>query len=274
MKVRTSKRKNETGYLLLSVMLLITVMLIMLSVEAPRIAQQIQREKEEELVHRGEQYAIAIRKFFHKNGNYPTSIEQLEDTNHIRYLRKRYKDPFTGETDWKLIHAGEADIPLPKNNNPGLQGSGNPGLQGSTNPGLQGGTNPASPQPTPTGATGLNAGPGISAGTPGGQGGGNQLGTLTTSGLTGTGQTIGGGGIIGVASVSKKTGIKEFNEKDEYDEWYFVYDPRLEQSVAVFGGSAKAGIIVAAPRIGGATAAAPGASPSASPTPAPTQQSR
>ena len=35
---------------------------------------------------------------------------------------------------------------------------------------------------------------------------------------------------MGVASVSKKHGIKEFNDKDEYDQWYFVYDLRLEQS--------------------------------------------
>jgi hypothetical protein len=89
--------------------------------------------------------------------------------------------------------------------------------------------------------------------------------------VPGTGQTIGGGGIIGVASVSKKTGIKEFNDKNEYDEWYFVYDPRLEQSAAAFGGSSMAGIIVASPRAGGAAAAAP-EGPSG--TPARTPQGR
>lgn len=248
--------------MLLAVMLLVTVMLTMLAIEAPRIAQEIQRDKEEELVHRGEEYAIAIRKFFHKNGNYPTSVEQLEDTNHIRYLRKRYKDPFTGEANWKMVHAGEADIPLPKNNNPGLQGSGNPGLQGSTGPGT--------PQQAPNTTAGLNPNPGLAAGGPVAQGGGGQLGTLKTSGLPGTGQTIGGGGVIGVASVSKKTGIKEFNDKNEYDEWYFVYDPRLEQSAAVFGGSSMAGVIVASPRAGGAAAAAPD-SPAANPAPSPQQ---
>ena len=51
----------------------------------------------------------------------------------------------------------------------------------------------------------------------------------------GNGQTVGGGQIMGVASVSKKQSIKEFNDKDHYDEWYFVYDLRLEQS----GGAAS-----------------------------------
>ena len=45
---------------------------------------------------------------------------------------------------------------------------------------------------------------------------------------------------MGVASMSKKTSIKEFNGNNEYDQWLFIYDPRLEQSMG--------GIIVAAPR--------------------------
>ena len=64
---------KESGYVLLAVMLTLTLMLILLSVEAPRIAQQIKREKEEELVHRGKDYATAVKRFVHKNGGrYPT----------------------------------------------------------------------------------------------------------------------------------------------------------------------------------------------------------
>src|SRR6185437_9816752 len=121
-----SKTRNQKGYLLLSVMLLIAIMLLMLSIEAPRMAQQIKREKENELIHRGKEYAKAVRKYVRKTGNYPTSLEQLEDTNHIRFLRKRYEDPITGKADWKLIHQGEAEIKIPQNNN-------NSTLQG-TNP--------------------------------------------------------------------------------------------------------------------------------------------
>src|SRR5437899_6663766 len=89
-------RSAQSGYVLLALMLAVTLILIALSVEAPRIAQQIKREKEEELVHRGKDYATAIKRFVHKNGGrFPVSVEQLEDTNHVRYLRKRYKDPMT-----------------------------------------------------------------------------------------------------------------------------------------------------------------------------------
>lgn len=241
-----SNRCGESGYVLLAVLLAVTLILVAMSIELPRIAQQIKREREEELVHRGKDYATAVKRFVHKNGGrYPLSVEQLEDTNHIRFLRKRYKDPITGEADWKMVHAGEAqiNIPTPK---PGLSGPGgvNPGLSG---PGA--GINPPGTPATsgvtpPSGIAQLNPNPsGSTFGQPSTQGG--NLGSLTTSNI-GNGPTVGGGQIIGVASVSKKQSIKEFNDKDHYDEWYFVYDLRLEQS----GGT---GVTVAEPRIGGST---------------------
>ncbi|MBZ5504406.1 MAG: hypothetical protein LAO78_02865 [Acidobacteriia bacterium] len=237
-------RSTESGYVLLAVMLAFALILLALSIEAPRIAQQIKRDKEEELVHRGKDYATAVKRFVHKNGGrYPLSIEQLEDTNHVRFLRKKYKDPMTGEADWRLVHVGEAQVNIPAPN-PNGNPSGTSSLQSSP---LGGPTNPpvnntASPQP--------QAQPANS----------NTLGTLTTSNI-GNGQTLGGGQIIGVASVNKNQSIKEFNEKDHYDEWFFVYDLRLEQS----GGT---GVTVAAPRGAAGTAGALGtAAPTASPTP-------
>jgi type II secretory pathway pseudopilin PulG len=238
-------RSKESGYVLLAVMLTLTLMLILLSVEAPRIAQQIKRDKEEEMIHRGKDYATAVKRFVHKNGGrYPASIEQLENTNHVRFLRKKYVDPMTGESDWKMVHVGEAQINIPAPN-PGLSGGGgqNPGLFNSG----PGGNPPPGTPPTGLAQT-QNPPPGQPQNQAGGTG---QLGSLTTTGI-GNGQTIGGGQIMGVASVSKGHAIKEFNDKDQYDEWYFVYDLRLEQS----GGS---GVTVAAPRAGGNTAGGSGA---------------
>jgi hypothetical protein len=284
-------------------MLLVTLMLIGLSVELPRISQQIKREKEEELVHRGEEYAKAIKKYRRKMGGLPTSIEQLEDTNHIRFLRKRYKDPFTGE-DFKLIHAGEAKIPLPQNNNSTLQAT-NPGIQGSTfnsgapssnNNGGASSFNSGAPSATPSGTAGtLNNGTGSTGGgagfssspslftggtgllgsTPSGQPGANgQVGSLQTENVGGPGALqVGGGGIIGVASTSKKSGIKEFNDTSEYDQWYFVYDPRLEQATGQ-NASATAGIVVGAPiaNTGGSGNSTGQNPPQPTGTPAPTSQ--
>ena len=128
-------RSKESGYVLLAVMLTLTLMLIALSVEAPRIAQQIKRDKEEELIHRGKDYATAVKRFVHKNGGrYPASIEQLENTNHVRFLRKKYVDPITGESDWKMVHVGEAEIKIPAPNPNGNQNGPTGTLQSSPPP--------------------------------------------------------------------------------------------------------------------------------------------
>jgi hypothetical protein len=142
------------------------------------------------------------------------------------------------------VHVGEAQINIPAPN-PGLSGGGgqNPGLFNS---------GPGGNPPPGTPPTGLAQTQNPPSGQPQNQAGGTgQLGSLTTTGI-GNGQTIGGGQIMGVASVSKGHAIKEFNDKDQYDEWYFVYDLRLEQS----GGS---GVTVAAPRAGGNTPGSSGA---------------
>jgi type II secretory pathway pseudopilin PulG len=239
---------GESGYVLLALMLVLTLMLIAMSIEAPRIAQQIKRQKEEELVHRGKEYATAVKRFVHKNGGrYPASVEQLEDTNHIRFLRKKFKDPMTGESDWKMVHAGEAQIKIPTPN-PGLSGPGgaNPGLSGpgaGINPGGTSTTPGATPPPP--GIAQLNNTGGSTFGQQPQSSNTSNLGSLATSNI-GNGQTVGGGQIIGVASTSKKQSIKEFNDKDEYDEWYFVYDLRLEQS-------GSTGVTVAEPRVGGSS---------------------
>src|SRR3954453_5496219 len=118
--VRSHSR--QSGYVLLALMLTMTLILVALAMEAPRIGQQIKRGKEEELVHRGKDYATAVKRFVHKNGGrYPVSVEQLENTNHIRFLRKKYVDPITGESDWKMVHVGEAEIKIPTPNPSGNQ---------------------------------------------------------------------------------------------------------------------------------------------------------
>lgn len=101
---------RESGFVLLAVIFLAVVLLISLAIAAPKIAQSIQREKETELIHRGEQYKRAIKLYYKKFGSYPTSVDQLVQTNQIRFLRKRYTDPITGKDDWKPVYFGQAHV--------------------------------------------------------------------------------------------------------------------------------------------------------------------
>ena len=54
-------------------------------------------------------YMRAIQHFYKKFNRYPTRIEELENTNNLRFLRKRYKDPVNRdaegkEKDFKFLH--------------------------------------------------------------------------------------------------------------------------------------------------------------------------
>lgn len=90
--------------MLLFLMIAVAVMTIMMLGVARNYRRGIIRDREVEMMHRGDQYSRAVKRYYKKNGTYPNSIEQLEKTNNIRYLRKRYKDPMSPDGAWKLVH--------------------------------------------------------------------------------------------------------------------------------------------------------------------------
>jgi hypothetical protein len=99
-------RPQERGFALLLVFLMAAIVAINLYMEVPRLAFQAQRQKEQMLMERGEQYKRAIGLFLrtNKNTRWPASIEELENYNNRRFLRHRYIDPLTGKDEWRLIH--------------------------------------------------------------------------------------------------------------------------------------------------------------------------
>ena len=106
MMKRPRYRRRESGYALLLVFLMAAVAAIGLYMEIPRIAFETQRQKEQLLIERGEQYKRAIQLFMRASNNqrWPASIDELESFNGRRFLRHRYKDPMTGKDEWRLIH--------------------------------------------------------------------------------------------------------------------------------------------------------------------------
>jgi type II secretory pathway pseudopilin PulG len=186
--------------MLLVIMLMAALIMIGLAMELPAIGVQIRRDREQELIHRGAQYARAIKRFYKKTGAYPVRLEQLEDTNHIRFLRKKYKDPMTGE-EFRLLRFGDPQLSL---KTPGAP----------TGPGVAAGSGVTTGQ-------GSTSTPQV----------GSPLGSPSATGNRpgGTGQTFGGGPIVGVASNSKKPSLHVFNQKDHYNDWEFIYDPTQDR---------------------------------------------
>ncbi len=98
------RRRSESGFAMLLVFLMAAIIAISLYMELPRVAFESQRQKEQLLIERGEQYKRAIKVFFKTNNRWPAKLEDLEDLNGRRYLRKRYIDPMTGKDEWRPIH--------------------------------------------------------------------------------------------------------------------------------------------------------------------------
>ena len=98
------KTRPQSGFALLLVFLMAAVIAITLYLELPRVAFESQRQKEQLLIERGEQYKRAIQVFYNNNKRWPAKIEDLENFNNRRFLRKRYIDPMTGKDEWRVIH--------------------------------------------------------------------------------------------------------------------------------------------------------------------------
>src|SRR3954470_15292298 len=251
-------RKRESGYVLMVILLMLALLLIALVAIAPREATQIRREREEETIHRGNEYARAVQRFYRKFVRYPTRVEELENTNNSRFLRKRYTDPMTGQ-EFRLLHYGEQKTvpkglfgaPLGVAGATGVGGGAvgagamNGGLAGAVIGNAMGGSpmgggNPARPD--------TDARRGQTPGTPA---------SSISSPMGGSGPTFGGGPIIGVAGTKDQASLKDWNGKSNYKDWEFYYDPRFD--VQGQGGG----------NIGGLPGAQPGANPVVGPSPGP-----
>lgn len=209
---------------MLVLLFLLAAMVIALGAAAPRIAQQIKREREIEMIHRGEQYARAIKRYYRKFGRYPTRIEELENTNNLRFLRKRYKDPMSEDGKWRFVRYGE--IQMGQTGTGGGSVGGAAGGSGGSSDRESGGSS-GRDTGAGSGGSGSNVGAG-GTGLFGGQSGGSQQTSSlfgSSSGSGSTGGMFGGGPILGVASTSEKPGIHEFNNKRQYNQWLFIYDP-------------------------------------------------
>ncbi len=279
-RLASAHREGEEGYLLLGLVVVCFLILLVLSVAAPRVAKELERDREVESENRALQYVQAIRLYYKKNGSYPSSVDQLMGSGatggvsalNVKYLRQKYKDPLTND-EYRLIHFGEAQTEVKGFFGKPLEGApaGNlgavAGMQSSNGGGnssnsISGnGTSPTGG----TGASGTSSGFGsggfslggtsgtgaagsTSASTPGsttGTTGASTTGTTGSSSSSTSATSFSGskGAVIGVGSNGKGPAIVAWNGSDDIAKWEFLYDPRVEllkAKVSLFGGSPAA----------------------------------
>ncbi|MDE3165437.1 MAG: hypothetical protein KGN36_06500, partial [Acidobacteriota bacterium] len=120
--IASRRRANQRGFAMLFVFLMASVVAITLYLEIPRVSVESERNKEQLLIERGEQYKRAIQLFVHKAGRYPNDIKELENFQNQRFLRHRYIDPMTGKDEWRLIHVQNGVLTDSKISQPQKQG--------------------------------------------------------------------------------------------------------------------------------------------------------
>lgn len=199
--------RSERGFAMAALLVTLSVMTIMMSVALPYYSTLAKRQRETELVFRGQQYARAVALFQRKYGNaLPPNVDVLIEQ---KFLRKKYKDPITGD-DFQVVGPGSPELANALNAAPDvgqLQG----GRQGQP---LQGGRQGQQPQ----------------GGRQGQQPQGRGLGTQSSFGMNqqsafGTQAAAPGtapGGVLGVVSKSGETSLRLYNGHSKYNEWVFV----------------------------------------------------
>ncbi len=194
---------DQRGYAMAVLLVGLAVMGIMLSAAMPVWRTMVKREKEEELIFRGQQYARAIGLFQRKYANaYPPSLDVLVEQ---KFLRKKYTDPMVkgddgGEGAFQLLYQSS----LPQR--PGQPAGGAAGVVGGRGAQTAGGL-------------GTTAG-----GTPSGPGSG-QTGTGFSQPGMGSRPAGPTGGIVGVTSKSQDSSLRVYNGRTLYNQWQFVWSP-------------------------------------------------
>ena len=143
---------NDRGYAMAALLVGISVMGVVLSVVLPSWSTLARREREAELVFRGQQYARAVTLFQRKfAGAYPPNLDILLQQ---KFLRKQYKDPITND-EFVLIPVGDPRaLQAGASVTPG-------GPAGSAPPQGRGGPPLSTQQPQPAGAPAGAPGAGI-----------------------------------------------------------------------------------------------------------------
>ena len=244
---------------MVALLVLMAVMAVAMTAALPAWSTMARREREAELVFRGEQYARAIMLFQRKYaGTFPPTLDVLVDE---KFLRKKFKDPITND-DFQPIAVGQAVAgaqstnPLAPGGATGRAGAGQPATRGS---GV--GT-------SITGGAVGNSNPGATAGSRGRAGASFTLGS-TPGGATQAGRTGGFGaaggatpGIMGVTSKSTDASLRLYKGADHYNQWLFIATQATTQAGGRGAQTPGAGVRGGAPGRpggpGGGTAPVPG----------------
>jgi hypothetical protein len=233
---QTAPKRSERGYALLVVIFLVTVLLLSTMVVVPNILTEGQREKEKEMIWRGNQYVRGVKLHFRKTGRFPTSLDDLTKPKlgSLRFMRQAYKDPMNKEDgSWRFIYIGPAgqligSLKPPQQNLlvPRAGGVGTPAnaLNGPGTPAQPGAIGQQSSGATQPDGTAAGTNPPATTGTPVGTDQ-SDSGSNPQPIPPGDTSAIIGGNIIGVGSKINKSSVIVYDKAKNYHLFEFIWNP-------------------------------------------------
>jgi len=220
------RRRSEAGYTLMLVVFMVATMWIAATVATTNILTDGKRQKEDDMIWRGNQYARAIGLYYRRFNKFPTKIEDLTNqTNGVRFLRQAYKDPMNKEDgSWRFIYVGPNGILIGSNRQTTLMQGAAAGMGTQGGAPLTGvlGQMQGSNQNPCGGAPGVQ----VTTGPDGTCGGGAAAGGSSSSSQPQPlGGSVMGGNIIGVGSKVDKPSLKVYLGESNYKNWEFIWNP-------------------------------------------------
>lgn len=99
-------RSGEKGFALIFVLFLVALLIVGGSVVFVNRLTEGKRQREAEMIWRGQQYARAIGLYYRKFGRFPTNVDDLvKEQNGVRFLREAYQNPMNKEDgSWRFIY--------------------------------------------------------------------------------------------------------------------------------------------------------------------------
>ena len=220
-----SRRSDgESGHLVLLVMMAVTVGAIMLTAAVQQWSTVERREREAELMFRGNQYVKAIKLYqLEHGGALPTSLEQLYEPGprRLRYIRKLFRDPMAPDGKWGILLADPSGRGYINPNAPPAE----QGVEGLDDLGkgfhFTSSLDSKSKRPPQRGhgrSSGLTTEPGTAFPSQSGQSQAEEKNSVTAPGQP-------PGPIVGVISLYDQGSFRRLKDKDNYADWAFqIFD--------------------------------------------------
>jgi type II secretory pathway pseudopilin PulG len=121
----TMRSMRERGLVMLTLLIALMLLSIALMGAFDVWSLQRRRETEQQLLFVGDQYRLAILRYYRAGRMLPASIDDLLNDTRVpvplHHLRRAYADPVTGQNDWVLIyqagrigglHSSSTDVPI------------------------------------------------------------------------------------------------------------------------------------------------------------------